>query len=159
MKLRLINIAAFMCLCLPGAFAGSLLGYQANVVDQEGLPVCSKNVEFSISIHQDNADGDVVYAEKLTTETSPAGIAYFNIGNGGGQTSIEDLNWGASTYFIEVVYDYGQGAKSLGSTQIVSVPHAVYADSAASLVLTSPSGKEFKVTINDNGEITASPLN
>lgn len=159
MKLKLFNIAALMSLCLPNAFAGSLLGYQASVVDQEGLPVCSKSVEFSISIHQDTADGDIVYAEKLTTETSPAGIAYINIGNGSGQTSIEDLNWATSTYFIEVGYDYGQGVKSLGSTQIMSVPHAMYADSAASLVLTSPSGKEFRVIINDNGEISASPIN
>ena len=155
MNKKLLSLIGAAVIAVSTGHAASLLGYQASVTDAEGAPVVSAPVSFSVSIRQGEPAGDVVYAENITAETSPAGIAYFNIGANGG---LENLDWSSTTYFLDMAYDYGQGFKSLGSTMIVSVPCAMYADTASSLVLSSPSGKKFKVTIDDNGQVVASPI-
>ena len=155
MNKKVLSLIGAALLTVSAAYPASLLGYQASVVDADGKPVVSTPVTFSVSIRQNVPTGDVVYAENISTETSPAGIAYFNIGENGG---LENLDWSSTSYFLDMSYDYGQGYKSLGSTMIVSVPRAMHADSAASLVLSSPSGKKFKVTIDDNGQVVASPM-
>ena len=161
MKLRKvfsICLLTLICGVIPEYVSAKALGYQAAVTDNEGAPLLSTDVNFNIRLHQNSADGEVVYAETISTTTSPSGIAYFNIGENGGQTSIEDLDWGGTTYFLEIDYSHSGGSKSLGSTMVMSVPRAMHADSASSLMLSSPSGKKFKVVIDDNGNVSATPI-
>lgn len=155
MNKKLLSLIGAAFLAVSAGHAASLLGYQTSVTNAEGAAVVSAPVTFSVSIRQNEPSGEVVYAENISTETSPAGIAYFNIGENGG---LENLDWSSTSYFLDIACDYGQGYKSLGSTKIVSVPRAMHADSASSLVLSSPSGKKFKVTIDDNGQVVASPI-
>lgn len=158
MKLKYLIISAAVALAsFAGAHAANLLGYQAAVTDAEGNALVSTPVTFNIAIHQSQPSGPVVYAETASTQTSPAGIAYLSIGANGGMASLEDLNWATDTYFLEVNYETTAGKVSLGTTQILGVPHAMYADTAAGLLLTSPSGKKFEVVIDDNGQLKVTP--
>lgn len=159
MKKKLLLLATLIIMGASLSLkAAGMLGYQANLTDNEGKALISTPVTFNISIHQGTPTGPTVYSEAISTETSPTGLAYINIGNNGGMTQINDLDWTATSYFLEVSYDFGKGNRSLGCTKIMSVPRAIHADTASSMILTSPSGKKFKVVINDNGELTATPL-
>lgn len=40
----------------------------------------------------------------------------------------------------------------------MSVPRAIHAATASAVVLTSPAGKQFKVTISDNGELSTTEI-
>lgn len=159
-KRNLFSITILALLIITGTFqvAAKSLGYQTSVMDANDNPLSSSSVQFNIKLHEGTAEGAVVYAESITTVTSPVGIAYFNIGENGGQTRLEDLDWSGKDYFLEVEYSHSGGSRSLGTTMVMSVPRALHSDSASSLVLTSPSGKRFNVTIDDSGNVSASPI-
>lgn len=156
---KIILAAVALVMCAAAAQARTTMKYQTLVCDESGKAIAEKEVRFNVAIHEGSAEGAAVLNEEYTATTSPAGIAYLNIGEITTGTLLENLDWAGTTYFLEVSVDRGQGFVSLGSQQIMSVPRAIHAQTAESVVLTSPSGKKFKVTINDKGELTTTPLN
>ena len=147
-----------LCLAAVGAQARTTMRYQALVCDEAGKPMASAQVSLKVAVHSATADGETVIGEEYTTVTTPAGLAYINIGSQSEGTLLDDLDWAGSTYFIEVSVDRGSGYVSLGSQQILSVPRAMHAATARSLVLTSPSGKKYKVEIDEEGNLTTTPV-
>lgn len=140
------------------AISRNLMKYQILVTDKNGEIKASSPVTLDFAIREGSADGEIVAGEQVTTTTSDKGIAYVDLG---AQSSnpIENLDWSGKTYFLEIRIDRGSGMESLGSSQIMSVPRAIHSSSASSLILKSPSGKEFKVTIDDQGNLVANPVN
>lgn len=139
-----------------GATAQSAMKYQVLVADAMGNALPDTDVTIGVTIRATSATGDIVLNESHAVTTTAAGIAYLTIG--ADETAVNrlaDLDWEGTPYFLEVTVDSGAGAVSLGAHQIMSVPRAAYAATAGALVLTSPSGKKFKVTIDDNGNVTA----
>lgn len=154
-KILTIIVALGSILCTE---ARTTLEYQTLVCDSEGKPMAQTMLSFNIAVHQDSADGTIVLTESHTTTTSEAGVAYLRIGEQEQNTQLDDLDWAGSTYFLEMSVDRGSGMESMGCSQIMSVPRAIYAVSAQEVILTSPSGKKFKVTINNNGEVATVPV-
>lgn len=140
------------------AGATSPLRYQTTVNDTNGNPAISAPVTFQVLVRQGDPAGTIVYSETVSTQTSPAGIAYFDIGTDKSQNNLASLDWGGTVYFLDISFDLGSGMQQTACSQIMSVPHAMYADSASSLILTSPSGKKFRVTVSDNGEVISTPI-
>lgn len=134
--------------------ARTVMQYQVMVGDNDGAPVAEKPVDFKILIREGSATGNTVLSEEVSTVTSPVGIAYLNIGAQSEHVTLDDLDWAGQTYFMEVSVDRGTGFQSLGCSQIMSVPRAIHAATASELVLKSPSGKKYKVTIDDNGQVS-----
>lgn len=157
-KLFLAAITALATMLPATLQARTVLKYQTLVSDAEGKTMASAPVSFKVAIRQGSATGDVVISETYSTTTSEAGIAYLNIGEQSQYTTLDDLDWAGNTYFLEMSVDRGTGMQSLGATQIMSVPRAIYAATAGALVLQSPSGKNFKVTIDDNGQVSTQLL-
>ena len=153
-KLFLTAIVATMALCSLNVEARTVLKYQTLVSGNDGNPMTSTPVSFNISIREGSTSGNVVISESVTTTTSEAGVAYLNIGEQSQYTTLDDLDWAGKTYFLDMSVDRGSGMQSLGCTQIMSVPRAIYAATAGALVLESPSGKRFKVAIDDNGQVS-----
>lgn len=150
---------ALAAVCPAALEARTVLKYQALVENGAGNPMVSAPVSFKVAIRQEKPTGDVVISEEISTTTSPAGVAYFNIGEQSTYTTLDDLDWAGQTYFLDLSVDRGDGMQSLGCTQIMSVPRAIYAATAGSLELVSPSGKRFKVTIDDNGQVATQLVN
>lgn len=157
-KLLLVGILALMSLGGLRAENPTLMKYQALVTDAQGKPMVSAPVAFNIAVREGSPTGGVVMSESVTTTTSELGIAYINIGGNAGNVTLDDLDWAGTTYFLDMSVDRGNGMESLGCTQIMSVPRAIYATTAGSVELTSPSGKRFKVAIDDNGQVVAQPV-
>ena len=152
MKKTILAIAAALAIA-AGASAATTMKYQVLVCDADGKAMADSNLAMQVRIHQDSADGTTVFAEDYTVTTSPLGIAYLPVGSISQGTTLDDLDWGGKTYFLEILADRGEGLASMGTTQIMSVPRAIHADKAGAVILTSPSGKKFRVSIDNEGKI------
>ena len=101
--------------------------YQAIVRDANGNIRSNQGVQFTFEIR--NATGDAVYTEAHTVVTNKYGLADgIIIGNGSTADNFLNINWGAGTYFVNVKVD----GIDMGTTQLLSVPYALYALSAGS---------------------------
>lgn len=155
------KILAILTLCaasLSASAQGPVMNFARTIFTSDGLPKANLNVTVRVIIHEGSADGANVFAEEHQLATTPAGVAYVAVGSQSTNVTLDMLDWSNKTYFIETAVDCGQGFENTMCQQILSVPRAIHAASASALHLTSPSGKRFSVTINDNGEISTTPI-
>jgi len=116
------------------AQAPQRLSYQAVIRNSTGGLVASHAVGMKISILQGSPTGTTVYVETHTTTTNANGLATIEIG---GRTvtsgSFSGINWGSGIYFIKTETDVAGGSSYsiTGTSQILSVPYALYAKTAA----------------------------
>lgn len=139
--------------------AGTML-YTRTLQTPDGLPKASLSVTINVAIHAGAPDGTVVFGEQHSTTTSPAGVAYIEIGNQSQDLSLDQLDWAGTTYYLETSVDMadGSGFQDAVCVPILSVPRAMSAMTATNLILTSPGGNRFSVAIADDGTLTATPL-
>jgi uncharacterized protein (TIGR02145 family) len=132
MKRNAILLLSFMLSIVVTAFsqAPQSFNYQAAVRDNAGNPVANQIVSLRISILQGSATGSTVYAETHTGATNPFGIVNLEIGTGTAIIgSFSMINWGIADYFIKIEIDITGGStyQYMGTSQLVSVPYALYA--------------------------------
>ncbi|MFN6038412.1 MAG: tail fiber domain-containing protein [Bacteroidota bacterium] len=107
--------------------------YQAVARDNSGNVMVNQNIGFRISILQGSPTGSAVYAETHTVASNDFGLVNFDIGAGNVLSgSISAINWGASTYFTKIEMDANGGTNYLfiGTSQLLSVPYALHAETA-----------------------------
>jgi len=110
------------------------LSYQAVIRNSSGGLVVSHAVGMKISILQGTSTGTAVYIETHTTTTNANGLATIEIGGGSVVSgTFAGINWGSGTYFIKTETDPEGGSTYTikGTSQILSVPYALYSNSAA----------------------------
>lgn len=154
---KILTLAA-LALSMLCASAGPVMNFARTVQTADGLPKANLPVKVKVVIRSGAPDGPVVFGEEHQVTTSPAGVAYVAIGSQNTQISLDQLDWAATDYYMETAVDAGEGFAQSVNQQILEVPRAIHAATASSLTLTSPSGKAFKVSISDKGEITATPI-
>jgi uncharacterized protein (TIGR02145 family) len=77
---------------------------------------------------QGSATGNAVYTETHSATTDGYGLINLEIGKGTVTLgTFSGINWGTSTYFIKVSVD----GVEMGTSQLLSVPYALYAKTAA----------------------------
>ncbi len=109
--------------------------YQAVVRDAAGDILDNQLVSFRIGIRDVSAVGTLLYQETFTLTTNQFGLASVEIGNGT-PTPVSgifaDIDWGTNSKFLEVELDPDGGIvfSPMGTTQILSVPYALYAEEA-----------------------------
>jgi len=107
--------------------------YQAVVRDASGDIVSNQLVSFRMSIHEGFAGGEIAYQETFIDTTNQFGLADLLIGTGDVVFgSFDGINWGNSTKYLEVEMDETGSANyiTMGITQLMSVPYALYAETA-----------------------------
>jgi len=112
----------------------SLMSYQAVIWDVAGNLVVEKEVNIRLSILQGTATGQAVYVETHRPRTNANGLVSLLIGGGTNVSGkIADIQWGAGNYFLKTETDPSGGTNYsiTGTTQLVSVPYAMYAYAAA----------------------------
>lgn len=122
-----------MSLCIL-AQAPEYINYQAVVRDETGNPVTSQGVSLRFSIYRESASGTLVYQEKHITTTNIFGLVTLSIGNGTDKNGdLASIEWNADIYFLKVEIDPAGGDTftDMGTTQLISVPYALHAKSAA----------------------------
>ena len=107
--------------------------YQASVRNQEGQLVINQNVAFKFNLMQGSSTATVVYSETHQIITDDQGTVNLVIGQGtieNGMAFFNEIDWSLAPYFIEIELDTGNGFVSLGTLELLSVPYALYAETA-----------------------------
>lgn len=142
----LLVMSAFM----TWAQSPQKMTYQAVIRNGSNALVTSSNVGMQISILQTTATGIAVYIETHTPVSNANGLVTVEIGNGNVVAgSFAAIDWSNGPYFIKTETDPNGGTVYTisGTTQLVSVPYALYAESA---------GSSFSGNYND---LTNAPTN
>jgi hypothetical protein len=131
-KLTLLFFLAFVC---KGLIAQVPQGipYQSVIRNSNGTLVANQTVKMRFSLHDSIATGAVVYQETFSTTTNNLGLANVNIGMGTAVVgTFSGINWGKNSKFIQVEMDPNGGTNytDMGTTQMMSVPYALYAGTA-----------------------------
>ena len=113
------------------AQAPQLMNYQAVVRDHAGntLPF-GTNVTVRSTIHDLTATGTVVFVEVNTAVTNQFGLITQKIG---GTSNLGVINWSSGSKYLQIEIDPTGGSNftDMGTTQLLSVPYALYAGNAA----------------------------
>lgn len=137
MKKIILSVAAFAMLAF-NAFsqAPEAVKYQAVVRDGSSLIVANQSVGVQLRILEGSASGTAVYTETFNVTTNQYGLINLEIGTG---TTIDDfstIDWGNGSYFIENAIDVSGGTtyQVMGASQLLSVPYALYANTADNVI-------------------------
>jgi hypothetical protein len=109
--------------------------YQAVLRDRDGQVLKSKEVSLRISILEKEEEGMLVYVEIHQVVSNQFGQIQLSIGSGEAvESSFDKINWGQAKHFIKIEMDAdgGRNYEMLGSSELLSVPYAMYAFSSAS---------------------------
>ncbi|WP_374172506.1 hypothetical protein [Flavobacterium tructae] len=130
------------------AQAPQKMSYQSVIRKTDGTLVAGTLVSIKTSILAGSTSGTASYVETQTTTTNSNGLATIEIGGGTPVTGTFDgINWGAGSHFIKTEIDPKGGSNYTisGTSQLLSVPYALYAGSSQS---------RGKTTIFIGGDIT-----
>jgi hypothetical protein len=111
------------------------ISYQAIAFNAGGTPVANSNVGVRISIMDNSTTGPVVYSESHVRLTNGQGLFNLNIGQGTPLSgTFSAINWAANSKFLKVEIDPAGGTNytSAGTSQLMSVPYALYSESTNS---------------------------
>lgn len=135
MKRHLLTLTTAILLSISGyAQAPEAFNYQAVVRDAVGDISANASVSFRLSILQTSAGGTSVYSETHAVTTNGFGLANLSVGTGtvvSGDFSL--IDWSADIYFLQVELDPAGGSsyQQMGTSQLLSVPYALHATTAA----------------------------
>lgn len=131
--LIIICIIANQLINSAKAQAPQSFNYQAVARNSNGIVLINQAVSFRISLLQGSATGTNTYTETHTATTNQFGLVNFAIGTGSVVSGIfSNINWANGPYFIQVELDVAGGSNYIlmSTTQLLSVPYAMYASNA-----------------------------
>jgi hypothetical protein len=134
------------------AQAPQATSYQAVIRNSSGNVLPSQLVKVRFSIHDSVANGTVVYQETQTPTTNAQGL--INLFAGQGTAAIgtfAGINWGSKSKFLQTEIDIagGNNFTDMGTTQLMSVPYALYSNTAK----TATTAENGLPTGTSNGDI------
>mgnify|MGYP000527541590 CR=1 FL=1 len=117
-----------------GQVAPSSINYQSILRNSNGSAVPNQNVSVRFSVLQGSTLGTYVFQEEHTVTTTDIGLINLKIGQGlSSLNSLSTIDWSQGPYFIQVEVDTTSTGSysSYGSSEISSVPYALYSSSSA----------------------------
>ncbi|MEG0925513.1 beta strand repeat-containing protein [Chryseobacterium sp.] len=125
---------------LSGLFMGlsqapEKMSYQAVVRNGSGQILSNQAIAIRLSILQGSAAGPSVYSERLTGNTNVNGLVTLEIGTGTVLSgTFSTIDWPSGNYYLKTETDPSGGTTYTitGTSQLLSVPYAMYAKSAGS---------------------------
>ncbi len=111
--------------------------YQAVIRDESGELVKNKAVSFKISILSESVDGEEVYSETHHVFSDSFGGVVLQIGAGAPiNGTFSEINWGNNLHFVQTALDLENGPnfEVISTTQLLSVPYALYAQNSGDKV-------------------------
>ncbi len=105
------------------------VSYQAVIRNSGGDLVVSHSVGILISILHNSPTGDLIYTEAQTSSTNENGLLSIVIGS---LVPLGGIDWSDGTYYIKTDVDPSGGTvySISGTSQLLSVPYALYAAAA-----------------------------
>jgi len=120
------------------------ISYQGIATDASGQDLANQNISVRFTIYSSTATGTMEYSETHNTSTDGFGLFTLLIGQGVATTTttLADINWGANAHFLKVEMDENGGSNysNMGTQQMMSVPYALYAETANVAGVPGPQG-------------------
>ena len=149
---RIITLAILLLSFAYGiAQSPQKMSFQAVIRNNTNTLLSNQAVGLRMSILQGAATGTVVYSESQTATTNTNGLVSIQIGSGSVLSgNFSTIDWSNGPYFIQTETDVNGGLNYTltSTTQLLSVPYALYAQTSGSstpgpqgpIGLTGPAG-------------------
>ena len=138
-KITLLSTLCFLLLTLvvnaqtpPNAF-----NYSAVARNAAGLPIATTTIGIQVSILKTSPTGASQYSENHFVNTDAYGLFNLVIGAGAVQSgTMATIVWSNDNYYLKVGMDANGGTNflTMGTTQLLSVPYALHAATADSVI-------------------------
>jgi hypothetical protein len=112
------------------------MSYQVVLRDASNTLLTNQQVGIQISILQTTITGSAVYTEIQTATTNINGLVSLEIGTGTSSNNFSAIDWSTGPFFIKTATDPSGGSNYsiIGTSQLMSVPFALYAKTAESVL-------------------------
>ena len=152
-----------VCIAAMATFAQAPQGfnYQATVRNSAGALITNQIVGFKFSIKQTSASGTTVYSETQYVTPDNLGQVSLVVGTGTPSTgTFATINWASGTYYLAIELNTGAGFVAMGTTQLLSVPYALYANSSGSTgdLQSQISTLQSQIDVLKKPQITTAPI-
>jgi hypothetical protein len=155
MKKLFTIFAAIILIANVFAQTPQKMSYQAIIRNAGNNLITNSSIGMQISILQGSATGTAVYVETQTPTTNDNGLVNIEIGTGTVVSgNFSTIDWANGPYFIKTETDPNGGTNYTitGTNQLLSVPYALYANTAGNN-LPGPKGDQGDQGIQgDKGE-------
>ena len=163
---KLFTLLALIVMTTINAQAPQGFNYQATVRNSTGALITNQNVLFKFNIMLNSQTSLPVYSETHQAPTDDLGQVNLVIGQGTATVgSFSTINWGNGNYYLGIELNTGSGYVAMGTTQLMSVPYALYANSSGYSQATNnsnpflpqgvPSNAETKIITNQTYTVPA----
>ena len=135
---------AILCLAIASltqlqAQAPQGFNYQATVRNSAGDLIVNTNVYFKFNVIQGSETAVPIFTETHYVPTDDLGQVNLVIGQGTANTStFSELDWSLGSYYLGIELNTGSGYVAMGTTQLLSVPYALYAENSGNSTPTTP---------------------
>ncbi len=133
MKKILLSLGIMLGLFIAQAQAPEKMSYQAVMRNGSGQLLINQSIAVKVSILQGSPAGTLVYSERLTGNTNANGLISMEIGTGTILSGVfSAIDWPTGSYYLKTETDPAGGTNYTiaGTSQLLSVPYAMYAKSA-----------------------------
>ena len=138
-KFYVILCLAIASLTQLQAQAPQGFNYQATVRNSAGDLIVNANVYFKFNVIQGSLTAVPIFTETHYVSTDDLGQVNLVIGQGTANLgSFSALDWSLGSYYLGIELDTGNGYLAMGTTQLLSVPYALYAENSGNSTPTTP---------------------
>lgn len=133
MKKILLSLGIMLGLFLGHTQAPEKMSYQAIMRNGSGQLLINQSIAVKVSVLQGSPAGTLVYSERLTGNTNANGLISMEIGTGTVLSgTFSTIDWPTGNYYLKTETDPAGGTNYTiaGTSQLLSVPYAMYAKSA-----------------------------
>ena len=116
------------------AIAQDGINYQGAATDGNGDELTNQNISIRASVLSTSASGNLQWEETHSATTDQFGLFNVVIGQGtnttnGATANFDDMDWGSADHYLKIEMDATGGTNyaMIGTTQMMSVPYALYA--------------------------------
>jgi uncharacterized protein (TIGR02145 family) len=149
---------AILCLAIASltqlqAQAPQGFNYQAQVRNSLGDLIVNANVYFKFNVMQGSQTSLPVFTEIHYVPTDDLGQVNLVIGQGTANTgTFSEIDWSLGSYYLGIELDTGNGYVAMGTTQLLSVPYALYAENSGNSIPTTPTLQSVLAENNSAGQ-------
>jgi uncharacterized protein (TIGR02145 family) len=135
---------AILCIAIASltqlqAQAPQGFNYQATVRNSAGDLIVNTNVYFKFNVIQGSQTAVPIFTETHYVPTDDLGQVNLVIGQGTANTgTFSELDWSLGSYYLGIELNTGSGYVAMGTTQLLSVPYALYAENSGNSTPTTP---------------------
>ncbi|MEX0811785.1 MAG: DUF1566 domain-containing protein [Chitinophagales bacterium] len=137
-KSIVVSLVAFIMLSFQlFSQAPESVNYQAVLRNSNGDIITNQSVSLQFTLRSGSATGAFIYVEDHSVQTNAFGLVNLQIGTGVDSFgTFANIDWGSSEYWLQIEMDENGGSNYtlLGSTKLISVPYALHAKTAESVI-------------------------